>query len=68
MTREFPLTPLERIAKKAGAKRVSVSALKEMREAVLEFADKIAVDAVAVARHAGRVTVKGKDIKLVYRR
>ena len=68
MTRTFPLTPLERIAKKAGAKRVSVSALKEMREAVVEFADKIAIDAVAVARHAGRVTVKGKDIKLVYRR
>ena len=68
MVRVFPLAPLERIAKKAGAKRVSVSALKEMREAVLEFADRIAIDAVAVARHAGRVTVKGKDIKLVSRR
>jgi len=67
MVRSFPLTPLERIAKKAGAKRVSVNALKALREAVLEHADKIAVDAVAVARHAGRVTVKGKDIKLVCR-
>jgi len=67
MTRVFPLTPLERIAKKAGAKRVSISAMKELREAILEYADKIALDAVAVARHAGRVTVKGKDIKLVCR-
>jgi len=67
MTRVFPLTPLERIAKKAGAKRVSISAMKELREAVLEYADKIALDAVAVTRHAGRVTVKGKDIKLVCR-
>lgn len=68
MPRTFPLTPLKRIAKKAGVKRVSVDSLKEMREAVLDYAEKIARDAVAAARHAGRVTVKGKDIKLVCRR
>ncbi|MEM7824869.1 MAG: NFYB/HAP3 family transcription factor subunit [Candidatus Aenigmatarchaeota archaeon] len=68
MTRVFPLTPLERIAKKAGAKRVSVDSLKEMREAILDFADKVAADAVAVSRHAGRVTVKREDIKLACRR
>lgn len=67
MTRVFPLAPLERIAKKAGAQRVSMSATKAMREVVLEVADIIATDAVAAARHAGRVTVKAKDIKIACR-
>jgi len=67
MVRTFPLTPLERIAKKAGAKRVSVDSLKEIREAILEFADKVAMDAVSASRHARRVTVKKEDIKLVCR-
>jgi len=67
MVRIFPLAPLERIAKKAGAERVSASAVEVIREAVLDEAEKIAIDAVAVARHAGRVTVKAKDIKIVCR-
>lgn len=65
MVREFPLIPLKKIAKKAGAKRVSISAAKELKIALLEKAEKIAADAVAVSRHAGRVTVKASDIKLV---
>jgi histone H3/H4 len=65
MVREFPLSPLKRIAKKAGAKRVSVSAAKELRIAFLEKAEKIAANAVAVSRHAGRITVKASDIELV---
>lgn len=68
MVREFPLAPLERIAKKAGAKRVSLSATKALRDALLEYAYRVASEAVIVARHAGRVTVKDKDIRLVVRR
>ncbi len=67
MVRVFPLAPLERIARKAGAERVSASAVEVIREAVLDEAEKIAIDAVAVSRHAGRVTVKAKDIKIVCR-
>ena len=67
MVRDFPLAPLERIAKKAGAQRVSMSATKAMREVVLDAAAIIAADAVAAARHAGRVTVKAKDIKIACR-
>jgi len=67
MVRIFPLAPLERIAKKAGAQRVSMSATKAMREAVLDMAEIIAADAVAASRHAGRVTVKAKDIKIACR-
>ncbi len=67
MVRKFPLAPLERIAKKAGAERVSLKAVKEMRNAVLDAAEIIASDAVVAAEHAGRVTVKGKDIRLACR-
>jgi len=67
MVRTFPLAPLEKIARKAGAERVSVSAVKAIREAVLDVAEAIAADAVAASRHAGRVTVKAADIKIACR-
>jgi histone H3/H4 len=65
MVRVFPLAPLERIAKDAGAERISANAVEAIREAVLDEAEKIAMEAVAMSRHAGRVTVKAKDIKIV---
>jgi len=68
LVREFPSAPLERIARKAGAKRVSTSAVMALKAAVLEEADRIAADAIAVSRHAGRVTVKDKDIRIVARK
>lgn len=67
MVRTFPLAPLEKIARKAGAERVSVSAVKAVRDAVLDMADKIAVDAVAASHHAKRVTVKAEDIRIASR-
>ncbi len=67
MVRFFPLAPLEKIARKAGAERVSVSAVKALREAILDVAEAIAVDAIAASRHAGRVTVKASDIKIACR-
>ncbi len=65
--RDFPLAPLERIARKAGATRISESALKALRDCVLEIAEEIAADAVVAARHAKRITLKKEDIKLVSR-
>jgi len=67
MVRDFPLAPLERIAKKAGAHRVSAKAVEAMKEAVLDAAESIATDAVNASHHAGRVTVKAKDIKIACR-
>jgi len=67
MVKAFPLLPLEKIARKAGAERVSYNALITMRDIFLEISDKIAADAVAIAGHAKRVTVKGSDIKLATR-
>ncbi len=67
MVKDFPLLPLEKIARESGAERVSVSALKELKLVLLEIADKIAIEAVAASHHAKRVTIKREDIKMAVR-
>jgi histone H3/H4 len=71
MVKEFPLLPLEILAKKAGkevgADRVASSAAEELRNILLEISDKIAVEAVAAAHHAKRVTIKREDIIMAIR-
>lgn len=67
MVKDFPSTPLERVMRKAGAERVSSSAVNEMKNMMLEIADKISADAIAAAKHAKRVTVKKEDIVLATR-
>jgi histone H3/H4 len=72
LVKDFPLLTIEKLikdaAKPTGADRVAASATKEMKNILLEISNKIAVDAIAAAKHAGRVTVKGKDIALVTRK
>ncbi len=60
----LPLAPFERILKDAGAKRVSKTAMKEFAVVTEEIADEIASNAVKFAKHAGRKTVVGEDIRL----
>lgn len=71
MVKEFPLSPLEKIAKEAGkpigADRVAASATKEMKNILLEVSDKIAIESVAACHHANRVTVKREDILMAVR-
>jgi len=67
LVKDFPLLPLEKVARKAGAERVSLSAVKAMKEVLLEISEKIALDAVAASRHAKRVTIKADDIRLATR-
>jgi histone H3/H4 len=68
MAKDFPASPLERVMRKAGAERVSTSAIKEMLNMLLEMTDRASADAIAAARHAKRVTVKREDIVLATRK
>jgi histone H3/H4 len=69
--KDFPLFPLEKILKKAGkevgADRVSESAVVELKNIMLEMAEKIALDALVAARHAKRVTVRREDVQMAVR-
>lgn len=64
MVKDFPLSPLERVARKAGGERVSASAVRELYKTLMDLTEKIAVDAITLSRHAHRVTIKREDIIL----
>jgi histone H3/H4 len=59
---------IERIMHKANAERISAGALEEMAELLEEYGLKISWEAVGLARHAGRKTVKKEDVKLAAKR
>ena len=64
----LPLLPFERIAKKAGVKRLSKEAAEEMREIINELGLDIAEKAVRISRHAGRKTIMKEDVRFVVKR
>ena len=61
---ELGLSAMYRILKKAGAERVSDESADELRRVIEDIADNIAKNAVDMASHAGRKTIKGEDVKL----
>jgi len=61
----LPITPFEKIAKRAGVKRISKDAVEELRDIIEEIANEMADHAVRVSRHAGRKTVMKEDIDFV---
>ena len=61
---ELTLSPLKRIFKNAGAKRVSDEAMVVLANNLEAQCSIIAENSINMAEHAGRVTVKDTDVKL----
>ena len=61
---ELGLSAMYRILKKAGAERVSDESADELRRVIEAIADSIAKNAVDMASHASRKTIKSEDVKL----
>ena len=62
--RILPLAAMEKILKKSGAERVSDKAKEALKNVLEDIAEDIASQAVKLAMHAGRKTVKSGDVKL----
>ncbi len=60
----IPFAPIERVIRSAGAQRVSEPAGIELTEILEEYGLAISKEAIKLAEHAGRKTVKAEDIKL----
>ncbi len=58
------LAAMEKLIRKAGAKRVSESAKKALRDVLEKYGEKLSTKAVMLAKHGGRTTVKDEDIEL----
>ena len=61
---ELSIAPMHRIIKKAKADRVSESAAQALAVALEEIGIRIAKEAIEYAMHAGRKTVKARDIEI----
>lgn len=64
---EFGLAVMNRVIKKAGAERVSDEASDTLRTILEEIANNISSNAIDLANHAGRKTIKSDDILLAYK-
>ncbi|MGY5141988.1 MAG: histone family protein [Nitrosopumilus sp.] len=61
---ELALSAMYRILKKAGAERVSEESAEELRRVLEDLAANLGKNAVDMAKHAGRKTIKSEDIRL----
>ena len=61
---ELGLSAMYRILKKSGAERVSDESADELRRIIEDIASEIAKNAVDMAKHAKRKTVKAENVKL----
>lgn len=66
--KDIPLAPLERILRKAGAKRVSKSAVKEFSHVLADYTHDLSAEALTLAGHAGRKTIVAADVRIAKKR
>ncbi len=64
----LPIAAIERIARKAGVKRISAEALKELQKSADEIGEELVLEAASAARHAKRKTILKEDIRFVARK
>ena len=60
----IPLAAIERISKKAGVRRISGGAIRELQDILDDLGFEIARDAASLARHAKRRTLTADDIRI----
>jgi len=61
---EIKVAPMHKLIKRAGASRVSEESAIALGRSLEEIGVKIASEAIDYAKHAGRKTVKARDIEI----
>ncbi len=65
---DLPIAAVTRIAKKAGAERVGADAAEILVQKAEEFLGDVVQEAVKLANHAGRKTIKEEDVEMAAER
>jgi len=65
---EISTAAVHRLIKRGGAGRIVDDAAEELRKEVEEFAIRVGKEALELATHAGRKTVRSEDIRLAVKR
>ena len=58
----LPLAAIERVVRKAGVKRISQDALKEIQRYIDELGEELVFDIAEITRHTKRKTIKKEDV------
>lgn len=65
---EISTAAVHRLIKRGGAGRIGDDAAEELRKVVEEYAIRVGKEALELAKHAGRKTVRAEDIRLAVKR
>jgi DNA-binding protein len=65
---EISTAAVHRLIKKGGAGRIGDDAAEELRKVMEETAIRVGKEALELATHAGRKTVRAEDIRLAVKR